>query len=417
MKAVLLTAFNTLFICGLSPATSDAFLPTSPIFTHEPPQLVQFSNSKGAHVSCAARGDPFPHLTWTKEDGKEVPNIAEVVYVRPDGTLIFQPFSPDKYQQEIHSSSYRCLATNSVGTIGSRKVTVEAVIDNKYNVRVYSDYITQGNTAVLRCQIPPFLKGVAKVTSWSRDDGIVIHLDEEYGGKHSLLPSGELLVKDVQRKDAYHSYRCQTRNRLTGFIVESSSAKLIVTESHNVVPAKIIHRETHVRTPRGRKVLLPCVAQGYPIPSCSWLRNQNGRQKYIDGDPHLQVLGCSLMVREPGVRYSGKYTCFANNTVGTDKAETELLVYEHLSAEVFPAVQKVTTGQSVIFNCSISGYPVQMITWMKDMRPIVSQGRFNILYSNILSISSVRKQDTGIYQCFVENSFDSAQALGTLVLA
>ncbi|XP_076350077.1 cell adhesion molecule Dscam1-like isoform X2 [Tachypleus tridentatus] len=423
MKAVLLITVNTLFICGLSPATSEKFLPTAPLFTHEPPQLVQFSNSKGAHVSCAARGDPSPHLTWRKEDGQEVTNVAEVVYIRPDGTLVFQPFSPEKYQQEIHSSFYQCLATNSVGTIGSRKVTVEAALDNKYIVRVYSDYITQGNTAVLRCQIPPFLKGVVMVTSWTRDDGVVIHADEQYGGKHSLLPSGELIVTDVQRKDTYHSYKCQTRNRLTGFIVESSSAKLIVTESQNVIPAKIIHRETHVRTPRGRKVLLPCVAQGYPIPSCSWFKNQNGRQIYIGRDPHLEVVGCSLVVREPGVRYSGKYTCFANNTVGTDKAETELLVYDEkpVLEEVFPE-STLEPGSSVSLRCSATGTPLPQVTWQLDGFPPPNLLRFRVgdyvtqsnqVVSHV-NISMIKPEDGGYFTCIASNEVGKVLHQGKL---
>lgn len=43
-----------------------------------------------------------------------------------NGTLILYPFSAGAFRQDIHSAIYRCLASNSIGTIISRDVQIRA---------------------------------------------------------------------------------------------------------------------------------------------------------------------------------------------------------------------------------------------------------------------------------------------------
>ncbi|GBM66598.1 hypothetical protein AVEN_73214-1 [Araneus ventricosus] len=44
----------------------------------------------------------------------------------------------------------------------------------EYQAHVYDEYVIHGNTAVFRCQVPDFMKEFLTVTSWTRDDGLVI---------------------------------------------------------------------------------------------------------------------------------------------------------------------------------------------------------------------------------------------------
>ena len=48
------------------------------------------------------------------------------------------------------------------------------------------------------------------------------------GERFSVLPSGELHIRDVQAEDSYVSYRCTTRNILTGEEKVSDPATLFV---------------------------------------------------------------------------------------------------------------------------------------------------------------------------------------------
>lgn len=45
-------------------------------------------------------------------------------------------------------------------------------------------------------------------------------------GKYHLLPTGELLIHNLDYTDQYATYRCRTMHRLTRQVVASSSAKI-----------------------------------------------------------------------------------------------------------------------------------------------------------------------------------------------
>ncbi|GBM66600.1 Down syndrome cell adhesion molecule-like protein Dscam2 [Araneus ventricosus] len=95
-----------------------------PSFTKEPPNKVVFHNSSGAIIPCHATGVPQPTIHWTKGDWTRLPNIPGLRHSRQDGSLVFQPFRAEEYRQDIHGAVYRCVATNSFGSIGSTEVHV-----------------------------------------------------------------------------------------------------------------------------------------------------------------------------------------------------------------------------------------------------------------------------------------------------
>lgn len=98
----------------------------APTFTVEPPYLVEFYNTNGAEVPCSAHGRPSPHVSWVRRVGSAVSDIPGLRHLRPNGSLVFLPFGPEDYRQDIHASVYRCVASNIVGTVGSRDVHVRA---------------------------------------------------------------------------------------------------------------------------------------------------------------------------------------------------------------------------------------------------------------------------------------------------
>ncbi|GIX87025.1 down syndrome cell adhesion molecule-like protein Dscam2 [Caerostris darwini] len=95
-----------------------------PSFTKEPPNKIVFHNSSGAIVPCHVTGVPQPTVQWTKSDWTRLPNIPGLRHSRQDGSLVFQPFRAEEYRQDIHGAVYRCIATNSFGSIGSTEVHV-----------------------------------------------------------------------------------------------------------------------------------------------------------------------------------------------------------------------------------------------------------------------------------------------------
>ncbi|KAG0432667.1 hypothetical protein HPB47_020608 [Ixodes persulcatus] len=57
----------------------------------------------------------------------------------------------------------------------------DQTVNQHFDVQVYDEFVIKGNTGVLRCQIPSFVKEYVTVTSWIRDDGLVIHADSDFG--------------------------------------------------------------------------------------------------------------------------------------------------------------------------------------------------------------------------------------------
>ncbi|XP_023221184.1 Down syndrome cell adhesion molecule-like protein Dscam2 [Centruroides sculpturatus] len=201
-----------------------------PVFISEPPSSVDFLNTTGVAVDCLAFGSPSPRISWRLRDGSLAENVPGLRQTLPNGTLILWSFRPEQYRQDVHADVYRCLASNVVGTILSRDIHVRGVVKQYYEVQVYDEYVIRGNTAVLTCHIPSFVKDYVTVTSWIRDDIVTITSNVQEGGRYSVFSSGELHIRNVTPSDGSMSYRCQTTHRLTNEIIVSATAgRLIVT--------------------------------------------------------------------------------------------------------------------------------------------------------------------------------------------
>ncbi|GFS98646.1 down syndrome cell adhesion molecule-like protein Dscam2 [Nephila pilipes] len=97
-----------------------------PVFTIEPPNRVEFSNATGTVIPCSAEGIPPPTIRWAHAlDGSYISDVPGLRHVRPDGSLVFPPFRAEDQRPDVHTTDYRCLASNSVGAIGSRDVRVK----------------------------------------------------------------------------------------------------------------------------------------------------------------------------------------------------------------------------------------------------------------------------------------------------
>ncbi|PRD35196.1 UNVERIFIED_CONTAM: Dscam2 [Trichonephila clavipes] len=117
---------NPINNCNNGTGSTDP-LTKGPSFISEPPNRVEFSNISGTVVSCVAEGRPRPVITWVKSDGEVIHDLPGLRHIRHDGALVFPPFSPEDYRADVHAAVYRCIVSNSVGTIGSKDVHVRAV--------------------------------------------------------------------------------------------------------------------------------------------------------------------------------------------------------------------------------------------------------------------------------------------------
>ncbi|XP_060529744.1 cell adhesion molecule Dscam2 isoform X1 [Cylas formicarius] len=391
-----------------------------PVFLKEPPNRVDFSNTTGAVVECSASGNPPPDIIWVRSDGTAVGDVPGLRQVLANGNLVFPPFRAEDYRQEVHAQIYACLAKNSIGSIHSRDVNVRAVVQQFYNSRVIDEYVLKGNTGILKCLVPSFVSDFIQIESWVADDGTEISYEtrdsSNLDSKYLVLPSGELHIRDVGPEDGYKSYQCRTKHRLTGETrLSATKGRLVITEPTNNVPPKKVGEQFEgwkiIFVAKRDTAWLPCQVTGYPVPRFLWYKFIDGtsrKQAVVLNDRVKQVAG-TLIIREAKVEDSGKYLCVVNNSVGGESVETVLTVTAPLKATIEPKVQTVDFGRPAVFSCKFEGNPIKTISWMKDGNKIDHTDA-------VLRIEAVRKEDKGMYQCFIRNDQESAEATGELKL-
>ncbi|XP_050520780.1 cell adhesion molecule Dscam2 isoform X30 [Daktulosphaira vitifoliae] len=387
-----------------------------PMFIKEPENRVDFSNTTGATVECTARGSPRPEIIWIRADGTAVGDVPGLRQVKGDGNLVFPPFRAEDYRQDVHAQVYICMAKNRVGVIHSRDVNVRAVVSQEYASEVVTEYVIRGNAVILKCTIPSFVADFVAVHSWISSEGQEFnYIDSGYDGKYLVLPSGELHIRDVTHEDGTKSYQCRTKHRLTGETrLSATKGRLVITDPITSIAPKF-SSTTNIQgfvTQLSNSFDMLCPAQGYPVPVSRWYKfaeGSNKKQAVTLNDRIKQVSG-TLIIREAKVEDSGKYLCVVNNSVGGESVETVLTVTAPLNAIIEPTIQTVDFGRPATLTCNYEGNPVKTISWLKDGKKLNSHD------GRVLRIDSVRKEDKGMYQCFVRNEQESAQGSAELKL-
>lgn len=133
-------------------ASSSSF--GEPIFRLEPPSAINFANSQGTTIPCLVSGSPRPTITWYSnsleynlnqqgsmsnvgdplslqlasiEQSRIVDNVTNLREIIHNGAALhLLPFRESEFRPDIHSTEYRCVATNQLATIHSRSVVVQA---------------------------------------------------------------------------------------------------------------------------------------------------------------------------------------------------------------------------------------------------------------------------------------------------
>uniref|UniRef100_A0A8W7P8J2 Ig-like domain-containing protein n=1 Tax=Anopheles coluzzii TaxID=1518534 RepID=A0A8W7P8J2_ANOCL len=293
-------------------------------------------------------------------------------------------------------------------------------------------------------------------------------------GKYMVLPSGELHIREVGPEDGYKSYQCRTKHRLTGETrLSATKGRLVITEplgrvspkldsTSKIVTAEVRRkplasvaprltsgdksRNVDIREAHNVTLLCPaqsfpvpafsvaprltsgdamrvqvervtanatllCPAQSFPVPAFRWYKYIEGTQqkKAVVLDDRVKQVSGTLIIKDAVVDDSGKYLCVVNNSVGGESVETVLTVTAPLAAKIEPRTQTVDFGRPAVFTCKFSGNPIKTVSWMKDGK---SLGHSDA----VLRIESVKKEDKGMYQCFIRNDQESAQASAELKL-
>nr|CAD7399479.1 unnamed protein product [Timema cristinae] len=258
------------------------------------------------------------------------------------------------------------------------------------------------------------------VTSWVQDGSVNIYPNTDTGGKYAVLMSGDLYIYNAGPSDGYKSYACRTVHRLTGEVHSSTyPGRIIITEPKGSVQPRItVEKHVTKQVKAGDDITLPCVAQGFPVPTYRWFREDRDQLLAVNVGERVNVLAAGLLrIAKVRLEDKGKYLCWVNNSAGEETVQVTLTVSAPLSAHVQPQNQVVDVGKEAVFQCIPGGHPVTKVVWYRNGKPVVRDARFEVLSSpEKLMVRALQKEDHGMYQCFVSNEWDMAQATAELQL-
>ncbi|GIY89749.1 down syndrome cell adhesion molecule-like protein Dscam2 [Caerostris darwini] len=164
-------------------------------------------------------------------------------------------------------------------------------------------------------------------------------------------------------------------------------------------------------------IALKLASSIYRLMSLWWMRDENGNLSPVKEDGRVWLVQGTLNIRRAVQKDAGKYQCIVRNSIGERRVESTLVVTAPLQVTLLPSHQVLNTGQEATFTCNVTGYPVRTISWKKDQRQVVASNRIQLLSRDVLHIMSLRREDRGMYQCFVYSDNDGAQGTAELKIS
>uniref|UniRef100_A0A8C1GCV3 Hemicentin-1 n=1 Tax=Cyprinus carpio TaxID=7962 RepID=A0A8C1GCV3_CYPCA len=379
-------------VVGSSNSTTILNVYVMPTIQHGP-QV--FSTIEGTPISlpCRAHGVPKPDITWSKR-GELLDLSGSVFSLGEEGSLYIVSPSGEE------SGEFVCTATNAAG-YSSRKVQLTVYVkprlsgvggtemENNYN-KLLEMSVKVGDDVTLPCElenIPP------PIITWAKDKQLI----SPFSNRHIQLPSGSMRLTETRVTDS-GMYLCVATNIAGNF---TQTIKLSV-----LVPPSIHASPRAMKVQVGHAIDLPCVAQGVPEPSVSWLKDGS---TLLDGSQY-KISDEALTLNQVGLMDEGVYTCVASNIAGQDEATIQLHVQVPPVVEVSEPpfnspLQERVANQQITFPCPAKGTPEPVIKWFRNGQELTgNEPGVSILEDGtLLILASVSPLDNGEYTCMAVN--------------
>ncbi|XP_068226409.1 neural cell adhesion molecule 1-like isoform X2 [Palaemon carinicauda] len=232
-------------------------------------------------------------------------------------------------------------------------------------------------------------------------DNVKVNRDKRYKISHNKLE-----ISGIKKADA-GAYICQLE----------STPPVILTHQIEVEYAPKIKAVTEgeQRVHKGDSVRLECEAQGNPMPTIRWSK-QDGRlpsgvmEEEVSSSSSTVPPGYSITLAEVDRHVEGTYVCTADNGIGEPASDYMSVVVEY-PPEIITEKDMVRTedGDTVELVCIVHARPTPKVEWAKDGTPLAidshieEQQNGGRRYS--VKITQIEQQDFGEYTCSAENKF------------
>ncbi|XP_064012245.1 contactin-6 isoform X2 [Pogoniulus pusillus] len=355
-----------------------------PIFIQEPYDVTYSMGSANPEVllNCTAKGYPLPY------------------YRLVGGSLAIN--NPHK-KQDI--GTYQCLATNSFGTILSRKAKLQFAYLEKFETKPRSTvWVREGQGVVLLCGPPPHYGGLSYTWIFNNT---TLSLQED-SRRFVSQETGNLYIAKVEPSDV-GNYTCVVTNPKAEQSVWGPPTPLTLRTDGvmgEYEPKIEVRFPEATYAAKGSSVKLECFALGNPVPSISWKRSDgNSLPKKIEAHKTKGVLEIPDVQQED----EGSYECIAGNIRGRNVARGQLFVYAPPEWDKKIQNAFLSLYDSLVWECKARGKPSPSYSWLKNGQPLRPEERIQI-ENGTLIIPVLNMSDSGLYQCVAENEYDTIYA-------
>ncbi|GFR19909.1 ig-like domain-containing protein [Trichonephila clavata] len=90
--------------------------------------------------------------------------------------------------------------------------------------------------------------------------------------------------------------------------------------------------------------------------------------------------------------------------------------FEPHRVAITPPELRLEVGKTATLNCSVFGNPSGSVIWRKDMMTLLPNPRIIFPNPYLLQVRQIRRQDAGMYQCFVQRELYSSQAAARIII-
>uniref|UniRef100_A0A8C5ZMS4 Leucine rich repeats and immunoglobulin like domains 1 n=1 Tax=Marmota marmota marmota TaxID=9994 RepID=A0A8C5ZMS4_MARMA len=271
---------------------------------------------KDIRFTCSAASSSSSPMTFAwKKDNEVLANadMENFAHVRAQDGEVME-YTTILHLRRVtfaHEGRYQCVITNHFGSTYSNKARLTVNVLPSFTKMPRDIAIRTGTMARLECAATGHPN---PQIAWQKDGGTDFPAARER--RMHVMPDDDVFFITNVKIDDMGVYSCTAQNS-AGSV--SANATLTVLET----PSLVVPLEDRVVSV-GETVALQCKATGSPSPRITWLKGN--RPLSLTDRHHFTPGNQLLVVQNVVVEDAGQYTCEMSNTLGTERAHSQLSI-------------------------------------------------------------------------------------------
>ncbi|XP_028028262.1 hemicentin-1-like [Bombyx mandarina] len=350
-------------------------------------------------VTCEVLAKPPPRVLWHRETEKFLNCSTSLI-----ASNLYRSVLRLDSSKEPVNGTYFCFGENSDG-ISQDSVAVRVRTRMRLRHGFNNTQLQLYSQMNLRCDVDSL---PAPVTRW-------FHNRTELQNDTNTIISSDNSSLHINRMDFsnFGRYTCVADN---GYETMSVNATVTVTGLEFPVISKGIKSQA---ARKGNSTNITCsVLKGSPVPTITWMYKNDTTKGFVNL-PTDGIDRGNLSISNVTLEHSGIYRCVAENVIGKDTHEIELVVQyapqlAPLISEVGDGPRVVEVGKRVVFSCNVTGFPPPVVVWTRNGLPVVYSKNVHLNESQALIIENATDHEAGSYICNATSALGSTHRNFTL---